>query len=230
MHNFYSDPTVAPYSHYIKKQVLKNETDSEYESLHTYEYTKSGKLLSLYGKYAKKDILDTRLEFDYENKKFNFYNPVSEINIIGGNLILDDNDNFIKLEGVNNRTVFDNDVKYNEVNTFENGKLILSIVEIGESKNKVQIHWQDSKVVKIESHLDNIDHLKIYTETNYSYNQDNQLMKSVSQTFLQDNLVSSTEMQFSHYKQYGDWTQAITYIKNQSSEDKIITTREIEYW
>ncbi|NUF26526.1 hypothetical protein [Gilliamella sp. ESL0254] len=227
------EPMIAPYSRYIKKQVLKTEANGELESIETYQYTKSGNILSSHAKYANSNNLETGFEFDYKHKKFNHYNHLYRINITGGDFILDNNNyDFIKLSGVNDGTIFENDFKYNQINTFKDGKIILSVTEVGKLKTETKMHWQDFQLIKLERQIFKNDKLKIYTQFNYSYNLKKQIIKLEMYSILPDKKIVSSETTFGEYNNYGDWTKAITFRKNQGSQGTgtVITTREIEYW
>ncbi|MWN31610.1 MULTISPECIES: hypothetical protein [unclassified Gilliamella] len=224
------EPSIAPYSRYIKKQVFKTEANGELESVANYQYTKSGNILSSHVKYTNSNVLETSFEFDYKSKKFNHYNQLYKINITGGNFVLDNNNDFIKLSGVNDGTIFNNNFEYSRTNTFKDGKIILSVIEVGELKTEIKMHWQNFQLVKLEKQIFKNNKLKIYTQFNYSYNSKKQLTKLESYLIFPDKKIVSSETSFSQYNKYGDWTKAITCRKNQNSSGNIITTRDIEYW
>ncbi|MWP48631.1 MULTISPECIES: hypothetical protein [unclassified Gilliamella] len=60
------EPSIALYARYIKKQVFKSEANGELESVASYQYTKSGNILSSHVKYTNSNALETNFEFDYK--------------------------------------------------------------------------------------------------------------------------------------------------------------------
>ncbi len=225
-----SPPIFAPTSHYMKQQTIKTEVDGKLDSILIFQYTKSGDILSANGKYTNSKVFEISVEYDYKKSKFKLYNHLFRVNITDGNFIRNHNNQITEYTGYNDHQIFENDSQYKLINNYQDRKLIQSFTEAGKIKNKINIYWKDDLPIKSESLMYNSDELRISDITDYSYNEKKQIEKMTITIDMDNNKIVGSETHFYDYNKYGDWIKATTIRKNQGSDKKVITVREIEYW
>ncbi|QYN47560.1 hypothetical protein [Gilliamella sp. ESL0405] len=225
-----SPPMFAPVSHYMKQQTIKTEVDGKLDSIQVFKYTKSGDILSANGNYINSDVFGISFEYDYEKNKFKLYNHLFRVNITDGNFIRNHNNQIIEYTGDNDHQIFKNDSKYKTINNYQDKKLIQSLTKVGKIINKVSMYWENDLPIKSESLLYNSNELRIINITDYLYNEKKQIEKMILTIVMGNKKIVGSETYFYDYNEYGDWIKSTTIRKNQGSNKKVTTVRDIEYW
>lgn len=225
-----SPPMFAPVSRYMKQQIIKTEVNGELESIQVFKYTKSGDVLLANGKYIKSKALGISFEYDYKNSKFKLYSNLFRVNITDGNFIKNHNNQITEYIGYNDRQIFENDSQYKSINNYQDRKLIQTFIEVGKIKNEINISWENDLPIRSKSLMYNSDELRTINIIDYLYNEKRQIEKMTMTLVLGNKKIVGSETYFYDYNEYGDWIKSTTIRKNQGSDNKVITVREIEYW
>lgn len=222
---------MAPFSRYIKKQIIKTDKDEQLGSIKSFEYTKFGELLSAKIALNLTNALSQSFEYDYENNKFNYYSSYNKINVSGGSFVKNSDNTVIEYLGNNDNTIFKNNNQFKRIDNFKNGKLLSSVTTIDKSTSKQTITWDGELPIQNEVLAFNENELVSSEIVHYSYDQDGALTK-MDVTFKYADNVLDSENYFSERNEYGDWTRAKMIMKSPDSNEEfvIISTREIEYW
>lgn len=222
---------MAPFSRYIKKQIIKTEKNGQLESIITLEYTKSGELLSGRTEHTLTKELALSFKYDYENNKFDYYSLAFKVNFSDGTIVKNSDNTMIEYVGNNDNTIFKNHDQCKIIENFKNGKLLSSVITVDKLTSKETIIWDGELPIQNECMAFNENGFISSQIVHYSYDQDGALTK-MDVTYNYPDKVYNFESYFSERNEYGDWTKEKMIMKFPDSDGQsvAITTREIEYW
>ena len=224
---------LTPYARYIKKQKIITEEQGKRLSVNVFENSNTGDYLKSQLNYLDPqfEILNTSQEFDLDNNKFNLLLPILQIKITGGTIIRDENNEIVRLIGVNDQTIFDNKYQYGSTYFIQNGKIIRTVSVGNKAIWETNITWDGDLPTKEETKVTVNGKIIVRMINYFFYNHKGQLIKEEHDIINSENISNVYEIFYTEYNQYGDWIKALKYSKDQISvEPKVTITREIEYW
>lgn len=221
-------PDYAPYSRYIKKQILTFKVDNKLERIITAEYDKQGRCIL---SYAVSDIenFNFRLERDYQNNTFNDHVSFFRIND-RGHIVFDSMGKEIAFIGVATENGKSEQLPFNSFIFYDNDKKVSSETQFGNFLVKGKTNWENDLITyKIVSYFRK-DGTKLFsTELEYDYDKLNRI-STITDRYKSPERTINSKATFTEYNQFGDWTKAFVAHSESGKKFTTIVIREIEYW
>lgn len=210
----------APINQNIKSQIIIERSSKAFATIEKIQTDEIGRIISYV--YSAPYPTDYFAEFsiDYNNLQMIYKIPLLNIDIESADFLPSHNGDFAKLIDTNNTME----------NVYNNGKITSNFSNL-DSKLvfEEQFYWNADLINKINLLVaDPIDSNYIKITYDYLYDDQGQLIEvNEVSIFVESQLEERKETLMTEFNQYGDWIKA-----EKTSEDgeKILISREIEYW
>lgn len=223
-----SSPEYAPYSRYIKKQILILKVDDKLERTITDKYDKQGRCILTYAVSDIK-IFNDRSKKNYQNKTFNYYSSLFRTNA-SGHVVFDSMGKEIAYIGTATEDGKSEQLPYNSFNFYDNDKLVSNETQLGNFLIKGKANWKNDLITyKTFSYFRKYGAELFSIELGYGYDKLNRISTLTTWAKFPDRTIKS-KTTFTNYNQFGDWTKGFVDHSESGQKSPTIITREIEYW